>query len=106
MMAKTSSANEHGMWLLSVGNDYSILFFFFQAEDGIRDLTVTGVQTCALPICFLVAAYEHILEMNTSADVLTYDEEGKAHNLIGDKIGDKRLHAFLKSHTIDRKSVV
>src|SRR5205085_7269726 len=27
------------------------LVFFFQAEDGIRDLTVTGVQTCALPIC-------------------------------------------------------
>src|SRR2546430_6057915 len=26
------------------------LLFFFQAEDGIRDLTVTGVQTCALPI--------------------------------------------------------
>src|SRR2546430_13648585 len=26
--------------------------FFFQAEDGIRDLTVTGVQTCALPICW------------------------------------------------------
>ena len=30
-------------WLLS--------FFFFQAEDGIRDWSVTGVQTCALPIC-------------------------------------------------------
>src|SRR5688572_33351653 len=30
-------------------------FFFFQAEDGIRDLTVTGVQTCALPI-FTIAA--------------------------------------------------
>src|SRR3990167_9334970 len=27
-----------------------MLFCFFQAEDGIRDLTVTGVQTCALPI--------------------------------------------------------
>src|SRR5207245_8381346 len=26
------------------------LYFFFQAEDGIRDATVTGVQTCALPI--------------------------------------------------------
>src|SRR2546430_11211536 len=26
------------------------VIFFFQAEDGIRDLTVTGVQTCALPI--------------------------------------------------------
>src|SRR5256884_6100891 len=25
--------------------------FFFQAEDGIRDVAVTGVQTCALPIC-------------------------------------------------------
>src|SRR2546427_2052850 len=29
---------------------YLDLIFFFQAEDGIRDLTVTGVQTCALPI--------------------------------------------------------
>src|SRR5437763_13701197 len=29
---------------------YSPLFFFFQAEDGIRDTSVTGVQTCALPI--------------------------------------------------------
>src|SRR2546422_2923411 len=28
------------------------LFFFFQAEDGIRDVAVTGVQTCALPISF------------------------------------------------------
>src|SRR2546430_12466896 len=27
-----------------------LCLFFFQAEDGIRDLTVTGVQTCALPI--------------------------------------------------------
>src|SRR3712207_6915844 len=27
------------------------IFFFFQAEDGIRDIGVTGVQTCALPIC-------------------------------------------------------
>src|SRR3712207_7484065 len=27
-----------------------VIFFFFQAEDGIRDIGVTGVQTCALPI--------------------------------------------------------
>src|SRR5438270_8275875 len=34
---------------------FFFFFFFFQAEDGIRDLTVTGVQTCALPIStFLV----------------------------------------------------
>src|SRR5476649_662795 len=31
--------------------DMIIFFFFFQAEDGIRDHCVTGVQTCALPIC-------------------------------------------------------
>src|SRR5690349_22679805 len=30
--------------------EHVVLFFFFQAEDGIRDLYVTGVQTCALPI--------------------------------------------------------
>src|SRR2546427_3857014 len=35
-----------GMMLLLIVR----FFFFFQAEDGIRDLTVTGVQTCALPI--------------------------------------------------------
>src|SRR5437762_8601933 len=29
---------------------YFLFFFFFQAEDGIRDTSVTGVQTCALPI--------------------------------------------------------
>src|SRR3989449_8468616 len=34
------------MWL------YSFFFFFFQAEDGIRDVAVTGVQTYALPILF------------------------------------------------------
>src|SRR5215475_7017772 len=30
-------------------------FFFFQAEDGIRDFHVTGVQTCALPICRMIS---------------------------------------------------
>src|SRR2546426_5245617 len=33
-----------------------MLFFFFQAEDGIRDYKVTGVQTCALPICRRIEA--------------------------------------------------
>src|SRR2546430_5872118 len=36
-----------GPWAKSIYRRYH---FFFQAEDGIRDLTVTGVQTCALPI--------------------------------------------------------
>src|SRR5947209_17169156 len=37
------------LWL--VFDLLSVVSFFFQAEDGIRDIGVTGVQTCALPIC-------------------------------------------------------
>src|SRR5258707_8853432 len=43
----------HGVSLcmLMRGDTNLALFFFFQAEEGIRDMGVTGVQTCALPIC-------------------------------------------------------
>src|ERR1035437_5311051 len=37
--------------MLVYSYDLYFAFFFFQAEDGIRDIGVTGVQTCALPIC-------------------------------------------------------
>src|SRR6266436_10091376 len=40
-----------GIWI-------SFFFFFFQAEDGIRDVAVTGVQTCALPISLADAGVE------------------------------------------------
>src|SRR5690606_40753732 len=36
--------------LYLVHTQFILVFFFFQAEDGIRDFHVTGVQTCALPI--------------------------------------------------------
>ena len=39
---------EFGVW-----DVFGFLFVFFQAEDGIRDVAVNGVQTCALPISFL-----------------------------------------------------
>src|SRR2546422_3059985 len=38
----------------------AIFFFFFQAEDGIRDVAVTGVQTCALPICARVSSSQRV----------------------------------------------
>src|SRR5438046_4882696 len=38
---------------------FFFFFFFFQAEDGIRDWSVTGVQTCALPISFFRAFPEY-----------------------------------------------
>src|SRR2546429_6170467 len=45
-----TTVNGGGVYLIS-GNVMKF-FFFFQAEDGIRDVAVTGVQTCALPISF------------------------------------------------------
>src|SRR5207249_9569645 len=42
-----ASTSRDVCWVCSV---FSICVFFFQAEDGIRDRNVTGVQTCALPI--------------------------------------------------------
>src|SRR2546426_7972191 len=42
-------------------------FFFFQAEDGIRDYKVTGVQTCALPISFLLLlAFDHTYSLSNA----------------------------------------
>src|SRR5437762_5509525 len=43
--------------------------FFFQAEDGIRDTSVTGVQTCALPICIkpIRRDAEHIVALDADA---------------------------------------
>src|SRR5687767_16029096 len=53
---------------------YSFLFFFFfQAEDGIRDKLVTGVQTCALPISKLI---QIITRVETEARALGLDIRG------------------------------
>src|SRR6266487_6534887 len=54
---------------------FLVSFFFFQAEDGIRDGRVTGVQTCALPISFALrpvtrlAGVAHQLAAGTPATV-------------------------------------
>src|SRR5256884_2073317 len=58
-------------------------FFFFQAEDGIRDVAVTGVQTCALPISFGDAINAEV----QSALFLTNNFRGFSLNLAG--INDK-----------------
>src|SRR5205085_6485188 len=50
--------------------DFIGRWFCFQAEDGIRDLTVTGVQTCALPILFIpIAVVAVFLFQMTQAQV-------------------------------------
>src|SRR5215475_15285837 len=50
MSGNVSSVKQYA-YVLRAGGYEMTSFFFFQAEDGIRDFHVTGVQTCALPIC-------------------------------------------------------
>src|SRR2546430_3953652 len=53
------------------------VFFFFQAEDGIRDLTVTGVQTCALPIWAPCVGYQSEADYRRMIDDVLLFLEGK-----------------------------
>src|SRR5216684_8165560 len=52
-----------------------IFFFFFQAEDGIRDVAVTGVQTCALPILLKVTDRAMSAEYKSSGSATTLARE-------------------------------
>src|SRR2546430_4830827 len=80
-------------------------FFFFQAEDGIRDLTVTGVQTCALPIFGRSrsgADRKAGHERSSRPDVRVLRallEPGRRHQAVRDRSGRG-------DHLRDRKSVV
>src|SRR5690606_10223885 len=51
---------------------YLVFFFFFQAEDGIRDFHVTGVQTCALPISLQQLADEGLITAEELGGRKTY----------------------------------
>src|SRR5437868_14157619 len=77
------------MCLSGSGSDEMLLwaFFFFQAEDGIRDRNVTGVQTCALPI-FIA---ESMLEMSRlpTPVICVVIGEGGSGGALGIGVGDK-----------------
>src|SRR5689334_24339762 len=79
-----------------------IQFFFFQAEDGIRDGTVTGVQTCALPISFEQARAQHGHRLGAVLDLGAL--VGAAHNEAGGLVLD--LHGGIGGvdALADRKS--
>src|SRR5690554_7415711 len=57
-----------------------LFIFFFQAEDGIRDADVTGVQTCALPIFF----WQSVLE-NTHQQFIAAVKKGRGDRLADDE---------------------
>src|SRR5439155_11327165 len=68
---------------------FYIFFFFFQAEDGIRDGHVTGVQTCALPISALRArahgrGQDAVLQGPRLRDVQLHGDERPGGGLRGD----------------------
>src|SRR2546429_6548666 len=58
------------LYSIFVSSVIMYIFFFFQAEDGIRDVAVTGVQTCALPILTSAACSTSRIEPE-AAEVLS-----------------------------------
>src|SRR5689334_23411136 len=85
---------------------FLFFFFFFQAEDGIRDGTVTGVQTCALPI-FQVDAIDVSPEMiawaqQTATPGVTY----AVADVAALPWPDATFDVVVSSLSQDRKSVV
>src|ERR1039457_7116415 len=70
-------------------------FFFFQAEDGIRDYKVTGVQTCALPILVRISERAPVWEAHPHSGART--DLGPAESVSGgseDRDGSERRGAF------------
>src|SRR5256885_2969738 len=63
-------------------------FFFFQAEDGIRDYKVTGVQTCALPI----TRYLPLLAQNRAAKPLPCPGSAPERKNVGPATRSDRFH--------------
>src|SRR2546422_2144694 len=61
-----------------------VLFFFFQAEDGIRDVAVTGVQTCALPI---VVENSKILEIISCSVLLSRPVFAPSETIVANSSG-------------------
>src|SRR3989441_10630493 len=68
--------------------DCMIFFFFFQAEDGIRDKLVTGVQTCALPISLM----SHVLRQ-TLLLAMALEAKGFDPSAIRTRPGESRFTA-------------
>src|SRR5205085_3837864 len=77
-------------------------FFFFQAEDGIRDLTVTGVQTCALPISQVkvISGIDYDLwglRICPDLDTVMYTLVGLANKETGWGVTDESFAALARS---------
>src|SRR5438093_8222321 len=69
--------------------------FFFQAEDGIRDWSVTGVQTCALPIlldsAILDAQSRHLALESGHARIVAHDRPGEGQEPDDERSEERRV---------------
>src|SRR3989454_10984855 len=65
-----------------MSNFVIFFFFFFQAEDGIRDYKVTGVQTCALPICVAVIFDEVQCGLGRTGTLFAYEQAGVVPDIL------------------------
>src|SRR5256885_4587510 len=72
------------------------IFFFFQAEDGIRDYKVTGVQTCALPI-YALADVRDIRQIVLADDIARLN---KAADRWTDRVSDRKSTRLNSSHLV------
>src|SRR2546430_17729296 len=66
-----------------------VCFFFFQAEDGIRDLTVTGVQTCALPICQASIVLRRRRQVRHEGEIVAWSNRGQESVELGGRDGGR-----------------
>ena len=74
-------------------------FFFFQAEDGIRDWSVTGVQTCALPISLKPQPNEHIFHYrNFALELVRGNEPKSSSSRTFEEVTPEQLSTILFSH--------
>src|SRR5689334_23490854 len=104
----SSTRLSNGLFVLLFVFRVLIFFFFFQAEDGIRDGTVTGVQTCALPILNpggvrigTAEIYRQVEKLDEVAESLVIGQDWPPG-----QYGDVRVVLFVRLKEGDRKSVV
>src|SRR3712207_7098230 len=106
MILITSRFNRKVIYNFNLSLVELYFFFFFQAEDGIRDIGVTGVQTCALPISADRALVDHLVATTglTPAEAARVVEDVVAFHAEPVEEYVRRRHTELKTFEIGRAS--
>src|SRR2546429_4175243 len=79
-------------------------YFFFQAEDGIRDVAVTGVQTCALPICDFDAGDKYVLSCQRLLHPVLVWMDNQRVVIVYKEGLDRRIQGVIQEQSTDVRS--